>query len=167
MKTLYILRHAKSNWDDVTLSDFDRPLNTRGLKAAPFMGTIMKEREFVPDRIISSPATRARETAELVRSTAGIDDEIDYDKRIYDAPVGSLLSVIAEIDERIKSALIVGHNPGLEGLIYHLTGEVSPMPTAALAVIELDVKAWHLIGGMSGKLSNTIRPKDIATSIRP
>lgn len=166
MKTLYLLRHAKSSWDDTTLSDLDRPLNARGLNAAPFMGALMKERGLTPEHIISSPATRARETAALVRDAADLKNEIEYDERIYNASVGALLSVIAEIDDRIKSVLIVGHNPGSEGLIQYLTGAIVSMPTAALAVIELDLKAWNSIGGMSGKLTDAIRPKDVAPSIQ-
>jgi len=160
MKTLHILRHAKSSWDDVTLSDFDRPLNPRGLKAAPFMGTLMKERGLVPDHIISSPAERARQTTELVKSAAGFMSEIEYDLNIYDANVGTLLSVIAEIADDSRTALIVGHNPGAEGLIYYLTGEISPMPTAALAVINLELKTWGDVKGNCGTLKTIIRPRD-------
>jgi len=160
MKTLYILRHAKSSWDDATLSDFERPLNPRGLKAAPFMGTLMKERGLVPDHIISSPAERARQTTELVKSAAGFMSEIEYDLNIYDANVGTLLSVIAEIADDSRTALIVGHNPGAEGLIYYLTGEISPMPTAALAVINLELKTWGDVSGNCGTLKKIIRPRD-------
>ncbi len=160
MKTLYILRHAKSSWDDATISDFDRPLNSRGLTAAPFMGTVMKDRGDVPDVIISSPAERARQTADLVKIAAGFTADIAFDHSIYDATVGMLLSVIAALRADVRSALVVGHNPGIENLVFYLTGQISPMPTAALAVIELDLQKWHDVSGNCGSLQKIIRPKD-------
>lgn len=160
MKTLYILRHAKSSWDDHSLSDFERPLNARGLKAAPFMGSLMKERGLTPDLIVASPAMRAKQTAELVREAAGIEPQITFYDRIYEASVGTLVSVLSEIDNNNNSALIVGHNPGSEGLVYYLTGEIAPMPTAALAVIELNIEIWAGIESGCGTLKQVIRPKD-------
>ena len=160
MKTLYILRHAKSSWDDHSLSDFERPLNSRGLKAALFMGSLMKERGFIPDVIVASPAMRAKQTAELVRDAAQFQPTIQFDSRIYEASVGTLVSVLSEIDNSLNSALIVGHNPGAEGLVYYLTSEITPMPTAALAAIELNIRTWNEIDGGCGTLKQVIRPKE-------
>lgn len=160
MKTLYILRHAKSSWDDHSLSDFERPLNARGLKAAPFIGSLMKERGFIPDVIVASPAVRAKQTAELVRETARIESPILFDPRIYEATVGTLVSVLSEIDDNNNSALIVGHNPGSEGLVYYLTGVIAPMPTAAFAIIELNIETWAGIDSGCGTLKQVIRPKE-------
>lgn len=160
MKTLYILRHAKSSWDDASLTDFERPLNARGLNAAPFMGSLMKERGLIPDTIIASPAMRAKKTAELVRKSAGVEPQISFNELIYEASVGTLVSVLSEIDNNHDSALIVGHNPGSEGLIYYLTGEIAPMPTAALAVVELNIGTWAKIDQGTGKVKQVIRPKD-------
>ncbi len=160
MKTLYILRHAKSSWDNATLSDFERPLNARGQKAAPFIGSLMKERGFIPDVIVASPATRAKQTAKLVRKAADIEPQITFYERIYEANVGTLVSVLSEIDDHNNSALIVGHNPGAEGLIYFLTGKIVPMPTAALATIELDIDMWAGIDAGCGRLKDIIRPRD-------
>ena len=137
MKILYVLRHAKSSWDNESLSDFERPLNDRGERTAPFVGQVMAERSYVPATIVSSPAKRAASTAEMAKGSAGFDTEIRYDDRIYEASPNTLRQVVSELDDAIDSAMIVGHNPGMEGFVRYLTGEMEPMPTAALAVIEL------------------------------
>lgn len=160
MKTLYVLRHAKSSWDNADLADFDRPLNDRGKKAAPFMGEVMGRRGFVPHVVLSSPAVRAKETANLVKKGAGWDVEIEYEERIYEASPQVLLQVAAAMEDRFGSAMIVGHNPGMEGFVRFLTGKLEPMPTAALAVVDLDITKWEQIDGESGKLRKIIRPKD-------
>jgi phosphohistidine phosphatase len=161
MKTLFVLRHAKSSWDNADLSDFDRPLNERGLRAAPLMGGVMKKNQFQPDVIVSSPAKRAKETAVLVKEAANFAADIRFDERIYEASLARLLEVVAEQNEDINSILLVGHNPGFEGLVRFLTGESQPMPTAALAVIDLDSDKWNNLSPASGKLRALIRPKEI------
>ena len=163
MKTLYILRHAKSSWNDTSLTDYERPLNERGLRTAPFMGKLMEERGLVPDVIVSSPAIRARQTAELVCEASGFEPEISFNELIYEANVGTLVAVVSELNDENGSLLLVGHNPGAESLIYYLTGEIAPMPTAALGVIELDIETWTEIDGGCGKLKQVIRPKDQMT----
>ncbi|HUS00064.1 MAG TPA: histidine phosphatase family protein [Pyrinomonadaceae bacterium] len=160
MKTLYVLRHAKSSWEDSDLADFDRPLSDRGKTAAPFMGEVMKRNEFAPEIILASPATRARETARLVKESAGLPAEIKHNERIYEASPQTLQHVAASVDDRFNSAMIVGHNPGMEGFVRILTGRLEPMPTAALAVIDLDISGWEQISGVTGKLRKIIRPKD-------
>lgn len=170
MRTLLILRHAKSSWDDANLSDFERPLNARGLRSAPFMGALMRRRELIPDSILSSPATRACATAELVRQAGGFDAEITFIDDIYEASPNSLsqavrsqnhLQPLADKDVRVPSCiLLVGHNPGIEGFIRYLTGKLEPMPTAALAVIEIDVDSWGEVTGGCGRLKEVIRPRD-------
>lgn len=160
MKTLFILRHAKSSWDSPDLADFDRPLNERGLRAAPFIGNLMRERALRVDLILSSPARRAAQTAAMVKEAAGFAAGIRYDERIYEASPISLLYLLAESDDAPGSVLLVGHNPGLEGLIKILTGGIQPMPTAALAEIELSIDAWREIAAGSGKLISVVRPKE-------
>lgn len=160
MKTLLILRHAKSSWDDPDLSDFDRPLNDRGLRTAPFMGELMRRKRLTPSIIVSSPAARASSTAELVKGAAGIATNIRYDDRIYEASPENLRHVVSEIDNNIDSAMIVGHNPGIEGFIRYLTGQLEPMPTAALAVISLNIDEWQQVNDGSGTLKGLYRPKD-------
>ena len=166
MKTLYVLRHAKSSWENAELADFDRPLNERGETAAPFMGKVMRSHEFVPALILSSPAVRARETARLVKEAAGFDADIKYDEQIYEASPQTLRQVVSAIDERFESAMIVGHNPGMEGFVRLLTEKLEPMATAALAVIDLNISRWEQISGSTGELRQVIRPKDEMKSLK-
>lgn len=162
MKTLYIMRHAKSSWDNPNWSDFERPLNKRGLETAPFMGEIIYKNNFQAELVLSSPAKRAKQTAVLVREVAGIEPEIHYDERVYEASPQMLLQVLGELENDFASVLIVGHNPGIEGLIRFLTGESEPMPTAGLAVIDLNVEKWNDAAAECGSLRTLIRPKDKA-----
>jgi len=161
MKTLFILRHAKSSWENTDLSDFDRPLNERGLKAAPLMGEVMRKNQFQPEIILSSPARRAAQTATLVKENAQIKCKIKSEERIYEASPARLLKVISEQDEKNEPLMLVGHNPGLEGLIKILTNEVHQMPTAALAVIDLKINKWSEINSSTGNLRVLIRPKEL------
>lgn len=160
MKTLYILRHAKSSWDNPNLADFDRSLNERGLESAPLIGAIIGKNKFQPDLILSSPARRAKQTAELVKEAGKIDAEIQFDERIYEASPQRLLQVISEIKTDSESAMLVGHNPGLEGLIRFLTGANQTMPTAALAVVDLHVQNWEETNAGCGNLRTLIRPNE-------
>jgi len=161
MKTLYVLRHAKSSWENPDLADFDRPLNERGKSAAPFMGSVMKQRGFFPDVILASPAVRARETARLAREAADLDSPIEFNERIYEASPQTLRQVVAELDDKFSSAMVVGHNPGMEGFVRLLTGRSEAMPTAGLAVIDLDIKDWKVLDATKGVLRDLIRPKEV------
>jgi phosphohistidine phosphatase len=160
MKTLFLLRHAKSSWKEADLADFDRPLNERGRRAAPFMGRLLNERGFSPELIISSPARRARKTAMLLKEAAEYRAEIVYDDRIYEASSNTLLYVTGEVDDSLGSVMLVGHNPGMEGAVRVLTGLTEPMPTAAVAVIDLDIDSWKQVASGRGTLRSILRPRD-------
>jgi phosphohistidine phosphatase len=160
MKRLYLLRHAKSSWEDSSLADFDRPLNDRGLRAAPFMGELMAERGIRPELIVSSPAKRTMETALLIKESAGFDVPVRYDERIYEASPQTLRTVISQLSDEIGSVLLVGHNPGMEGVIRFLSGVPEPMPTAALASIRLNLAHWRLITERAGIAEFVLRPKE-------
>jgi phosphohistidine phosphatase len=160
MKFLYVLRHAKSDWNDAQLTDFERPLNERGLNAARKMGAFSRERGIAPDLIVSSPARRALETAQLVKEAAGFGAEIRFEPRIYEAALGDLIEIVSGIENDCEKLLIVGHNPGFEQLVGSLAGEFQPMPTAVLAEIELPIENWsETITG--GRLKNLFKPKEI------
>jgi len=161
MKTLFMMRHAKSSWNNADLADFDRPLNERGLEAAPFMGKIIYKNQFQPDLIISSPAERAGQTAILVHSAAQLNGEIQFNEKIYEARPHRLLEIISEQNDKLQSIMLVGHNPGFEGLLKILTGELQPLPTAALAVIDLQIENWSDVKSNCGTLRVLIRPKEI------
>lgn len=161
MKRLFVMRHAKSSWGDANLADFDRPLNDRGLEAAPFMGRLMAERNLAPEIILSSPAKRARQTAELVKESAGWNAELRLEDSIYEASPITLCRVVAELSNDVASAIVIGHNPGMEGFIRLLTGRLEPMSTAALAVIDLAIDDWRGIEPATGRLVEVVRPKEL------
>ena len=160
MKTLFVLRHAKSSWEDANSADFDRPLNKRGMETAPLVGETIRKNKFEIDSIISSPAKRAWQTAVLVKEAARIEADIRFDDRIYEASPHRLLHIASELDDKIGSAMLVGHNPGLEGLLKLLTHEIESMPTAALAVVDLKIDSWSEIHIDCCILRTVIRPKD-------
>lgn len=162
MKKLLLLRHAKSSWEDASLPDFERPLNERGRRAAPLMGKFMREQGLRPDLVISSPAQRARETIALVLEAAGIETELRYDERIYEASAARLLEIISQIEDDQTEVMLVGHNPGFENLLEHLTGEGERMPTAALTRIILNAEKWNEAGEQGGRLEWLVKPKELA-----
>lgn len=110
--------------------------------------------------ILSSPAERAKQTAIAARDATKFDAEIRFDERIYEASPQGLRQVLSELDDNHASAMIVGHNPGMEGLIRFLTGDIERMPTAALAVIELNIDQWGGVDDRCGALIKVYRPKD-------
>ncbi len=160
MKTLFVLRHAKSSWDNPDWSDYERPLNDRGLRAAHFIGELIAARGLSPRKIISSPARRAEQTAHIVRDAARIAEPIAFDERIYEASPITLYNLVRKFDGRWDSVLLVGHNPGFEELVRVLTGEAVSMPTAALAKINLPVDDWREIKNGKCALEFLIRPKE-------
>jgi phosphohistidine phosphatase len=161
MKTLLLLRHAKSSWGDASLPDFERPLNERGRQAAPLIGKFMREQRLDPQLIVCSPAQRARETVALVCAAAALTAAPRFDKRIYEASLQTLLTVVAELDETAETALMVGHNPGFEELLAALTGAAERMPTAALARITLSVECWTDAHAGTGQLVQLLKPKEL------
>jgi len=162
MKVLYLLRHAKSNWDDPDIDDFDRVLNNRGEKAAPLMGEQIRRREVRPDLILCSPAKRAEQTATLALESAEIESEPLFDERIYLASASTLLSILSERAEKVDSVMLIGHNPGMANLLEMLTGKYDEFPTAALARIKLDIKKWKELRRGCGTLDWILRPKELS-----
>jgi len=156
------MRHAKSSWDDSDLADFDRPLNDRGEAAAPFMGELIAGRGLAPEEIVSSPAKRALQTATLVKESGGIEAPIRLDERIYEAGAQTLKQVASEFRDELDIMMMIGHNPGFEGFVSFLTGKQESMPTAALAVIDLDIDKWSDVKNGEGDLIEVIRPKEQA-----
>lgn len=162
MKKLLLLRHAKSSWEDTSLPDFERPLNERGMRAAPLIGKFMRAQKIRPDLVICSPAKRARETLALVLEAAGIETELRYDERIYEATVTRLVEVVSQIEDDKQEVLLVGHNPGFENLLESLTGQTERMPTAALARIVLNSDNWDEVLAKRGRLEWLIKAKELA-----
>jgi phosphohistidine phosphatase len=162
MKTLLVLRHAKSSWSDPALDDHERPLNTRGRRDAPRMGELVREYGLIPDVVISSDAVRARLTAEAVIEAARYGGEIRLDPRLYMAGPADILSLLRTVGKKTETVMIVGHNPGLEELVAQLTGAWQDLPTAALAQIALPIDQWRdLTLSTRGTLVGHWRPKQL------
>lgn len=159
MKTLLLLRHAKSSWDDPSLSDFDRPLARRGKKAAPRMGKALQQRGPLPDLILSSPAVRARRTIEAFRQGAKLDITPQFEEGLYDASSAQIIQIVRRLPDTSSCAMLVGHNPGCEDTLFRLTGACVSMPTAALACIELEVGRWKDVENANGRLVWRLTPK--------
>lgn len=162
MKTLLIMRHAKSSWEEAGLHDHDRPLNKRGKLNAPRMGRLLRELDLVPDLILTSSARRARDTAEAVADQSGFEGNIKVEEALYAAPPETYLEALAAADDSYERLLIIGHNPGLEELIDVLTDEREALPTAAIAQVALPIQSWQeLTDETPGKLVKLWRPKEL------
>lgn len=177
MKTLTLLRHAKSSWDDPVARDFDRPLNGRGQRAAVLVGRYMRSQGMVFDHVVASPAVRTVETLEQVEAGYGSELAPAWDRRAYLASASSLLDIVHELPAAADSALLIGHNPGLEELILMLipdrAGDVlrdlveEKFPTAAIAVMTFDVEDWASIRADGGTLVRFTRPRDLDPALGP
>ena len=162
MKTLLLLRHAKSSWKQPELADHDRPLNKRGKRTAPLMGALLQDEDLIPDLILSSSAVRAHTTALLVVKACAYAGEIMKTRKLYLAEPEDYVEELRQVADKHARVLVVGHNPGLEALIEALTGEAMAMPTAALAQVELSLKRWSdLDTDADCRLVNVWRPKDL------
>lgn len=162
MKTLLLLRHAKSSWKDSDLDDHDRPLNKRGKREAPRMGELLKEQNLLPDLIVSSSARRARKTAEHVIHASGYRGETRITSELYDAGQDQLRKFLAGFPDSLVRVLLVGHNPGLEELLESLVGTYTPLSTAALAQVEVPIGAWAEIAGRpQATLKNLWQPREL------
>lgn len=160
-KLLYLVRHAKSSWDDNSLSDRERPLNARGERDAPEMGRRLAAQGHVPDAIISSPARRALATARHIARASGRDpDSVVQDEGLYLAAPGAMLKRIERVDDDCDSLMLVGHNPGMTHLLNHLADAgVANMVTGAVAVIAFDMVSWGEVQIVAGELVGYDYPK--------
>jgi phosphohistidine phosphatase len=162
VKTLLILRHAKSSWSEGGLADHDRPLNGRGQADAPRMGRLLRHEGLTPELIISSTAERALTTAELVAQASGYENEIRTTRQLYHAAPEAYLEQLQQLPDEYGRVMVVGHNPGLEELLEQLTNAGEFMPTAALAHVELPIKQWaDLDDTTEGKLVNLWLPREL------
>jgi phosphohistidine phosphatase len=175
MKTLTLLRHAKSGWDDPVSRDFDRPLNPRGRKAARTVGLEMKAQGLAFDLVLASPARRVIETLEEVAVSYGALDA-RYDERLYLASIATLLEIVRSAPDEAERLLLVGHNPGLEEIALHLSsgggtglrGEIEmKYPTGTVAEIALPLERWAEVKEGAGKIERFIRPRDLDPELGP
>lgn len=155
------MRHAKSSWANSSLDDFDRPLNDRGIQDAPRMGKWIQEKELTPDLILSSTANRAKSTAEMVAESSAYQSEIRFHDYLYHGSPRDYFRALKVLSVTIDRCMVIGHNPGLENLVEHLTGEFETMPTAAIANVSLPITDWEDIDQADGQLLDIWRPKEI------
>ena len=164
MKTLLVLRHAKTQ-SDAPAGDHARELTERGHRDAAAMGTYIYNRTGTPDAIITSDATRARQTAEIVATAVDFAAPLTVEPRIYAAGLDTLLSALRRIPDEVSSAIIIGHNPGFEELAEALAGQHDPgihLPTSGLALFEFDVEGWDAVRAGTGRLREVATPRTIA-----
>lgn len=177
MKRLTLLRHAKSSWDDAVTRDFDRPLNEKGKRAAAIIGKFIKRNDLAFDQVLASPAVRVIETLEQVEPASGLSFEPQWDRKIYLASSVTLIDVLRGANADADHVLMVGHNPGLEDLIFDLVpddgssearGDVEiKYPTAALAELSLDIENWSDIKDSCAALDRFTRPRDLDPELGP
>lgn len=164
MKTLLLMRHAKSSWDDPQLSDTERPLNARGRRDAPRMGQHLLKQKLIPDHVVTSTAARALETADLLAAECG-DPPILTTSNLYHATTDEWSESIATFPDSWQCALCIGHNPGLEEFLAILTGQYLSMPTAAIAHMSVDLSQWSRFTlGAAVALHDVWRPKELKHS---
>ena len=162
MKKLYLIRHAKSSWKNPGLEDFERPLNKRGLKDAERMGKVLKKASLRPDVVITSPARRAQETAEIIIDKIGFPVErVVLEEEVYDATTYELMEIINKLDDGLDTVVLFGHNPGMTNLANLLNDvEIDNIPTCGIFVIEFDVKSWKKVSEKSGAFVSFDFPKN-------
>ncbi len=161
MKRLILFRHAKSNWKHDGLSDRERPLSKRGKRDTETMARRLASRRIAVDRIVSSPAKRARKTATAVARVIGYPpDAIVFDEEIYGAGIGTLLEAVCSLEDDLQTVVLFGHNPGFTAFANYLCRQpVTHMVTAAIAGIEFDADSWSGIRRGSGSLAFFDYPK--------
>jgi phosphohistidine phosphatase len=161
MKTLLLLRHAKSSRDEPELADHERPLNERGKQAAKEVGRFLRDDDVVPDLIVSSTAVRARKTAQKAAKQCEYPRAIELDEQLYLGNAQTHYSVVRKVEQGCKRLLVVSHNPGISDFLNQLTSGDEEMATAGLAVIQLPIKSWkELTARTRGRLVKFWRPRD-------
>jgi phosphohistidine phosphatase len=176
MKTLTLLRHAKSGWDDPVARDFDRPLNAKGKRAAAMVGRHMRSLRLDFDHVVASPAVRVTETLDEIVSGYGRTLAPDWDRRMYLASAATLLDVVHGLPADSDTALLVGHNPGLEDLVLMLVPDTAcslrdaveeKYPTASIAELCFDTDDWGDAAAGTARLTRFIRPRDLDPTLGP
>jgi phosphohistidine phosphatase len=172
MKTVLLLRHAKSDWGNPGLADFDRPLAKRGLEDAPRMGEVLAQFDCVPDKILSSPAQRAKQTAELVAKACGYRKTVQWQESFYGAGSEDLIAALHGLPNTVERVLLVGHNPTMEETVAVLSAPSPPtaddewaegwaikIPTAGLVCLNFEIMEWAELEPGDGVMQWFIIPK--------
>lgn len=170
LKTIYLLRHAKSSWQDQGVEDFDRRLSKRGREAAKAMADYLSAQRIVPAQILCSPAVRTRETLEHMEAKLDAAIPIRFEKGIYNADAPSLLRRVRRLSDALSSVMVIGHNPGIERLALMLSGDgdatardklANKYPTGTLAIMTAPIDHWSELGPEVARLDALVRPKDL------
>ena len=143
MKTIILMRHGKSSWKDSSLEDHERPLKKRGRRDTALMSSLIQKHKLVPDLILSSTAVRARQTAEIVVEELKFEGKLHFLDELYMAEPSVIIKTLKDLKDKHERVLVIGHNPGMEGVMQILDGKVDSLPTAAVACLELDIKSWQ------------------------
>lgn len=175
MRTLSLLRHAKSTWDDPVETDFDRPLNGRGRRAAVRIGRYLRDDGVAFDAVIASPALRVRQTVEGAEEGLGARLHPRFDRRIYMASAATLLELAQATDDAVAHLLLIGHNPGLEDLALLAAAAAEPLragplekyPTATLTTLAFDAPRWAAIAEGGARMTRFVRPRDLDPTLGP
>jgi phosphohistidine phosphatase len=166
VKQLYLLRHAKSSWDDPSLADHERPLAPRGRRAAKSVGAHLHATGIAPALVLCSPSRRTKETLERL----AVEAEVQFEPALYAADEHALLGVLHGVPAGVQSVLVIGHNPGLQRLAVTLVGSgdeeqiaklIEKMPTGALASFALPIDDWSELAPKAGKLVGYVVPRDL------
>ncbi len=170
MRTLYLLRHAKSSWQDATIRDHDRPLAPRGVGAAQRIAVHLPSAGVRPALVLCSSARRTLETLDAIRPALGETAEVSIEPDLYGADAGEILERLRTVDPAVPQVLVIGHNPGLQDLAIELSGEGDPalltqlrtkFPTGALATLDLQV-SWAELGPGHAHLTHLVTPKELS-----
>lgn len=156
LRTLYVLRHCKSSWDDESINDIDRPLNKRGERDAQRLAEHFRDEGIGPEWVLCSPAVRARATLAMVAATLPKKHSVSIDDGLYGATAAELRAIVTQIPDSVSAALVIGHNPGLANLVCELADDQLDFPTAALATFEM--KDWT---GAKAALRALVTPKHL------
>ena len=169
-RTLLLLRHAKSSWNDPAVADHDRPLAPRGDRAARLVAEHLRSEGVHPALVLCSSARRTRDTLELIRPALAADADVRIEPDLYGADPDEILDLVRTVDESVPSVLVIGHNPGLEDLAFHLAGDGdeaaldelrTKFPTAALARFDLGPSTWADLGAGAAYLTSLVVPRDL------
>jgi phosphohistidine phosphatase len=162
MKYVLLMRHAKSNWKDVSLPDHQRPLNVRGKKDAPRMGRHLREQGIHLDAILCSTAVRARQTATGLLKEYTFEGQVQYFDDLYQASPETIISILNQLPDGVETAMVIGHNPGMDDFLEIVCDECGHMPTACVAYIKYPLEGWADLREYSkGELVQLWKPREI------
>lgn len=159
MKKLFLIRHGKSDWSNILLDDFDRPLNKRGKNDVPLMANILKEKNISPDLILASPAKRTKTTAKIIAKNIAYLQDIQYDENIYEASAKTIVNLIKEVDNQVNTFFLVGHNPSLNIFTSQFINFKKNIPTTGIIEIEFNCDNWRNIEECKCRLISFDYPK--------